>query len=74
MITWVKWIGTASGIAGALWVALNLPTSGWGFVLFTLSSTCWTAAGRLMREPSLVLLHSVFLLINMLGIYRWLIA
>jgi hypothetical protein len=32
-----------------------------------------TTAGWRMCEPSLVLLHSVFFAINMVGIYRWLI-
>ncbi len=36
----VKWIGTATGILGALWIASNVPTSGWGYLLFTLSSVC----------------------------------
>ena len=70
----LKWTGTATGIAGALWIALNIATSGRGFSLFAISATCWTVAGRMMREPSLVLLHGVFLAINLLGIYRWLIA
>ncbi len=74
MTAWLKWIGTATGILGALWIASNIPTSGWGYVLFTLSSIGWTLAGWRMREPSLVLLHSVFLVINMMGIYRWLIV
>ncbi len=70
----LKWTGTATGIAGALWIALNVATSGGGVSLFVISATCWTVAGRMMREPSLVLLHGVFLAINLLGIYRWLIA
>ncbi len=74
MTTWLKWIGTATGILGALWIASNIPTSGWGYVLFTLSSICWSLAGGRMRELSLVLLHSVFLVINLVGIYRWLIV
>jgi hypothetical protein len=74
MTTWLKWIGTTTAISGALWVALNLPSSGWAFVLFTVSSVCWTTAGWRMREPSLVLLHAVFFAINIVGIYRWLIA
>ena len=74
MTAWLKWIGTATGILGALWIASNIPTSCWGYVLFTLSSICWTLAGGRMRELSLVLLHSVFLVINLVGIYRWLIV
>ena len=73
-MTALKWTGTGTGIAGAIWVALNITTSGWGFVLFAVSAISWAAAGWLMREPSLITLHSVFLVVKILGIYRWLIA
>jgi len=73
-MTALKWTGTVTGIAGAIWVALNIATSGWGFVLFAISAVFWTIAGWLMREPSLVLLQSVFFAIDILGIYRWLIV
>ena len=41
----LKWLGTATGIAGATVISLNLPLSGWGFVLFLVSSVSWTVAG-----------------------------
>lgn len=69
-----KWMGTGFGIAGAILVALNLPISGWGFVLFLVSSVSWTIAGVMMKENSLILLNAVFTAINMLGIYRWLLS
>lgn len=74
LLTSLKWLGTASGIAGALWIALNLPSSGSGFALFLLSSTSWGTAAVLMGEASLVLLQAVFTAINVLGIWRWLLA
>ena len=70
----LKWIGTALGVAGALVVALNLPFSGWGFVAFLVSSVSWTIAGIMMKEPSLIVLQGAFVAINLIGIYRWLIA
>ncbi len=48
----LKWLGTATGIAGATLVALNLPISGWGFVLFLASSVSWTVAALRMREDT----------------------
>ena len=68
----LKWLGTVAGIAGALWIAMNLPSSGWGFSLFLLSSACWGTAALLMGETSLLLLQGVFTAINVLGIWRWL--
>ena len=73
MTTRLKWIGTALGIAGALWLALHLPSSGWGFILFTGSSSCWIVAAWRMREPSLIALNVVYCAINAVGIYRWLL-
>jgi len=70
----LKWLGTAAGIAGATVIALNVSISGWGFVLFLVSSVSWTVAGLRMRENSLALLHAAFTAINLLGIYRWLIV
>lgn len=74
MSAWLKWLGTGFGITGAAVLAFNLPFSGWGFVLFLVSSVSWTVAGVRMRENSLVLLHGVFTAVNLLGIYRWLFA
>ena len=74
LLALLKWAGTLTGIAGALILALNLPFSGWGWVLFATSALAWTIAGLVMREPSLVLLQGGFLVVDMLGIYRWLVV
>lgn len=37
-MTALKWIGAATGIAGATMIAANPPISGWGIVLFLVSS------------------------------------
>ncbi len=68
----LKWFGTATGIAGALMVALHIPLSGLGFILLWMSSMSWTVAGRVLREPSIVTLNVVFTAINVIGMYRWL--
>ena len=73
-MTVLKWLGTAFGIAGATVIAANLPISGWGFALFLVSSVSWTIAGLRMREPSITALNATFTAINLLGIYRWLLA
>ncbi len=74
MLTFLKWTGTLTGVAGALILALNLPFSGWGWVLFAISALTWTIAGIVMRELSLVLLQVGFLVVDVLGIYRWLVV
>ncbi len=69
-----KWIGTVTGVAGALLVAANIGMVGWGFVLWAISSTLWAVAGWALREPSLVVLQAVFLLIDLVGIWRWMFS
>ena len=70
----LKWLGTVAGIGGAVLVALNIPASGWGFVFFLVSSVCWGTAALTIREWSLLLLQGVFTIINLIGIYRWLLV
>ena len=71
--TALKWFGTLTGVIGALVLALNIPVSGWGWVLFGISSSCWAIAGAVMRDYSLVVLQSAFLIVDVIGIWRWLI-
>lgn len=70
----LRWFGTITGVAGALVLALNIPISGWGWVLFGFSSLCWTIAGAVMRDYSLVVLQLAFLIVDLIGIWRWLIV
>ncbi len=73
MLAKVKWLGTALGAAGALLIASNIPESGWAFVLFFVSSSIWAAVGVRMREPSLWSLNMVYMTIDLIGIYRWIL-
>jgi hypothetical protein len=68
----LKWAGATLGVLGASLTAANIGLSGLGFVALFLSSAAWTLAGLLMREPSIVLLNGVFLVINLMGAARWL--
>lgn len=70
----LKWFGTITGVVGAVILALNIPVSGWGWVLFAASAAAWTAAGLVMRDMSLVVLQATFLVVDILGIWRWLIV
>ena len=66
-----KWVGTATGVAGAVLIALNIGAVASGFALFLVSSVLWSAVGWVHREPSLVVLQGAFTVINLFGIYRW---
>ena len=44
----------------------------WGFSTFILASLAWIADGWLEGKTSLVIQNAVLLLINILGVWRWL--
>lgn len=74
MLDKVQTIGSATGIAGALLIALNLPVSAYGFALFLVSSLSWTAVGIWLSNRPMWTMNLAFTAINVLGIYRWLLA
>lgn len=70
----LRWVGTLTGVFGALILALNIPVSGWGWVLFTISSISWTIAGLVLKDMSLVVLQAAFVVVDVIGVWRWLIV
>ena len=67
-----KWLGTATGVAGAIIIAANLGLVVHGFVLFFISSILWSTVSWVQREASLFVLQATFTVINVIGVYRWL--
>jgi len=61
-------------VLAATLVAANLSprTMVWGFSIFILASIAWIADGWLEGKASLVLQNAVLLLVNILGVWRWL--
>jgi nicotinamide riboside transporter PnuC len=68
--TW-GWFGTVTGIIGGLLVALNFELSKFGYIFFMVSAISWIVQGAKNHDNSLVLLNTVFVCVNMLGIYHW---
>ena len=67
-----KWLATLLGIMGAIMVSLNIPAiTRFGFIPFLISSIIWIFAAFKMKENSLIALNATFIIINILGIYRW---
>ncbi len=75
MLEIVKWTASISGMVAACAVAgdLGRRVTGWGFVLFLVSSAAWIAAGLLDAEPALSTQNAVLFLINCFGVYRYLL-
>lgn len=70
----LQWAGCATGVAGALLLALNTKHAGWGFVLFLISNGFWTAFGIQTNAPGLITTQIIFTATSLLGIYRWLVV
>lgn len=69
-----EWIGTALSIVAALMVALDLGrrVTGWGFAVFAVASVFWLVVARQDDQPGLLLTNAVLLVINLIGVWRWL--
>jgi hypothetical protein len=65
------WLGTITGITGALLVALNIDEVFTGYLfLWHLPLVGLFKAPR-SNDKSLVLLNAVFVCVNALGLYNW---
>jgi hypothetical protein len=69
----IQWGATLTGIAAAILVALNLGArvTGWGFVIFTVSSAGWIAFALIEQELPLAVQNGVLFVINLVGIWRY---
>src|SRR3546814_10668457 len=66
-----KWMGTVTGVVGAVIIAANLGMVVFGFAFFLVSSLLWSMVGWIQREVSLLVLQGPFTVINVIGIWRW---
>lgn len=58
----VEWLACGTSVVGALIVALNSPTSRYGFVLLLLSNLGWLASGLMKGADGWVVFQSLLLL------------
>jgi len=70
----LPWAGAATGAAGALWLALKVPSSRWGFVCYLVSNMCWIAYGLSTAQWPLLAMNGVFTAISAFGVVRWFTA
>jgi hypothetical protein len=58
----------------AMMIAANLGArlTGWGFVVFTVGSLCWTIIGLGSGQTNLVASNAFLTIVNLVGIWRWL--
>jgi hypothetical protein len=70
-----KWLATGFTILGAGMTASDLGrrATGWGFAALATGSACWLAAAQMERESQLGLTNLVLLVLNIAGVWRWLV-
>ncbi|HEY6049201.1 MAG TPA: PRC-barrel domain containing protein [Sphingomicrobium sp.] len=70
----ISWVATVTTIIAAFMVAANFGSrvTGYGFVVFTVGSISWLAAGVLTHQPALIWTNVVLTGLNLFGIWRWL--
>ncbi len=69
------WLGALTGIIGGVLVALNsIEYSRFGFIFFLVSALSWLIQGYKNKDYPLMLLNTVFIVIDVLGIYNWFIV
>lgn len=71
----LHFVGMATAVIAALMISSDISrhVTGYGFVLFTLSSIVWVVAAVAEGQASLGIQNGVLFFINILGIYRYLL-
>lgn len=74
MISLIAWIATIATMIGAMMTASNLGArvTGWGFVVFSVSSVGWTTLGYATGQTALIATNGFLMATNLVGIWRWL--
>ena len=67
----LSWIGSLTGIIGALLIATATSIT-IVYVFFLFSSITWIVVGGLAKNYSLLLMNIVFTIINIIGLYTYL--
>lgn len=69
----LAWFACITGTMGAMLLALNIGISPLGYIFFTLSSLSLLAVAVAGDYPALFYMQTVFTIINLVGIVRWLL-
>lgn len=70
----VEWSGALLGVGAALLLALNIAISAWAYVLYLCSSILLLIWAIFKKAYGIAFQNLIFILINLIGIYRWLIV
>jgi len=70
----VKWSATLMFVCAGTLISLNLPQSKYAFPLFATGHIIAIYVFLLLKDKPLIVQNVFFLLIDMIGIYQWLLA
>lgn len=70
----LEWSGAMIAVVAAIMLALNITISPWAFVLYLISSVILAVWGWYSGARGIALQNMIFIVINTLAIYRWLIV
>jgi hypothetical protein len=70
----IGWLGSVVGPAGAIVLALNIPISRYGYVLFLLSSVFMCLHGVWIDDVQVLTQNLLYTGINLIGVWRWVVA
>ena len=72
-IDYMEWLGTITGLGGAIVVSSNVGYVGIGYIVFLLSSVFILYVALKLSRWGLFTMSIGYILINFWGIWRWLI-
>jgi len=67
----IEAIGAILGVAGSLLIAVNLPYSKWGFVLYIVSNVFLIGWAVRKKAYGIFSMYVVYTIVNIIGIVRW---
>lgn len=75
LINYLKWVSSSFAVTGGMLLAAKTPVSGYGFIFLALSSSHMLMATSLIGDRSMICYSgALFLFVDCLGIYRWLLS
>lgn len=75
LIKYLKWASCCFAVLGGVLLAANTPASGYGFIFLALSSSHMLLASWLTEDKSMICYSgAVFMFVDCLGVYRWVVV
>lgn len=75
LINRLKWASSSFAVTGGILLASKTPVSGYGFIFLALSSSHMFLAAFLMGDKSMLCYAgALFIFVDCLGVYRWVLS